>query len=63
MPFDAGIKTKATEDSKSSSSEISIAVPATKINPRLVFTSPDVFFGRNDNQLLEDLLLEQQEQM
>lgn len=32
----------------------------TRINPRLVFANPDVFFGRD---LYHDLLMEQQEQM
>ena len=34
-------------------------VAARRLNPRLVFTDPDSFFGRDD--LFLDLLLEQQE--
>ena len=39
---------------------VELSMEFIRINPRLVFTNPDVFFGRD---MYHDLLMEQQEQM
>ncbi len=56
MMYDTGEKPEVIEEPK----QMDPWPEVSRINPRLVFTNPDTFFGRD---LYHDLLMEQQEQM